>query len=725
MLADAMAAIDLYIKDFEQNQAGNMEITYFGGAMETAFVEWKEVDKATGYNVYYKEKGASDTAYTKIDDMLIREYPDNYRADILGLKAGTYDIKVVAVVDGNETNSFGLVQTDVIAHDRSGYGFVNGTSSGAYNDDGTLKSNAVVLYVTENNKDTISLDVTGATSSPCVGVQQIIEGFKKGNDNRPLNIRFIGNISDFAYMNKGDLLVDGCTNGITIEGVGEDATANGWGLRIKGSSNVEVRNIGFMNCNSSEGDSIGLQQDNDHIWVHNCDIFYGDAGSDADQVKGDGALDTKKSTYVTHSYNHFWDTGKSNLQGMKSESVDNYITYHHNWYDHSDSRHPRIRTCTVHIYNNYFDGNAKYGVGVTMGSSAFVENNYFRNVKNPMLSSLQGTDALGEGTFSGEAGGIIKSYGNVIVGGEPVITYQENNTSFDVYEASSRDEQIPSSVKTLSGGTTYNNFDTSSNFYTYQVDTAEEAKIKVEKYAGRLNGGDFQYEFDDSIEDTNYAVIDKLKQMLVNYKTSLVRVLGDTSTSGGSGGNTGGGDVTPEEPEQTLTALDVIALIEALPNASDVTSSHRSQINACKTAYDSLDTTEQAKVTNVDKLNACLDALAALPQTAEILTFDTGSQGDNPFFTVSGNLKSGIASKVYNGVTYSTALKLESSTSIKFTLNGTATVTLVTDTPSKKIKINGQSYTTDANGVLVVENLVGDITITKGDTLNLYVLFVE
>ena len=72
---------------------------------------------------------------------------------------------------------------------------------------------------------------------------------------------------------------------------------------MKNCSNVEVRNIGFMNCNSSEGDDCGLQQGNDHIWVHNCDFFYGDAGSDADQVKGDGALDTKTSTYVTHSYN--------------------------------------------------------------------------------------------------------------------------------------------------------------------------------------------------------------------------------------------------------------------------------------------------------------------------------------------------------------------------------------------------------------------------------------
>ena len=53
-----------------------------------------------------------------------------------------------------------------------------------------------------------------------------------------------------------------------------------------------------MNCNSTAGDNIGMQQDNDHIWVHNCDLFYGNAGSDADQIKGDGALDNKTSTYI-------------------------------------------------------------------------------------------------------------------------------------------------------------------------------------------------------------------------------------------------------------------------------------------------------------------------------------------------------------------------------------------------------------------------------------------
>ena len=150
-------------------------------------------------------------------------------------------------------------------------------------------------------------------------MQNIITAYKKNKEKRPLCLRFIGNITDPADMPKGDLMIDTAKAGITVEGIGTDTVFNGFGLVMKNCSNVEVRNIGFMNCNSSEGDDCGLQQGNDHIWVHNCDFFYGDAGSDADQVKGDGALDTKTSTYVTHSYNHFWDNGKCNLQGMKSE----------------------------------------------------------------------------------------------------------------------------------------------------------------------------------------------------------------------------------------------------------------------------------------------------------------------------------------------------------------------------------------------------------------------
>lgn len=215
----------------------------------------------------------------------------------------------------------------------------------------------------------------GATTT-ATGIQEILNAYKKGYDSRPLAVRFIGTITDPAVTEGGDLLLSGNSDskrlscGITLEGIGEDATIRGFGIRAKNISSLEIRNLAVMLVDSGEGDNYSLQQSCDHVWVHNCDSFYGLAGSDADQAKGDGALDCKKSTYVTFSYNHFWDNGKCNLLGLSEETTDGlYITYHHNWYDHSDSRHPRVRFYSAHVYNNYYDGNAKYGIGATRGCS--------------------------------------------------------------------------------------------------------------------------------------------------------------------------------------------------------------------------------------------------------------------------------------------------------------------------------------------------------------------
>ena len=534
---DASAAVESSVKFIKS-----------AGYGEGIYATWATVSGASGYNVYVDGK--------KLDNMLIRQYPGYVRADAPGLKAGSHTLKVVPVISGREDSSKAAeITASAYAHDRSGYGFVNGSSSGAYNNDGTLKSNAAVIYVTNATKDTVTVtlpDKKGGNVS-LQGVQNIITNLKGNSKVGPVCIRFIGNIEDPANMPKGDLLVDGVTCGLTVEGIGSDATFNGFGLVLKGSSNVEVRNIGFMNCNSSEGDDCGLQQANDHVWVHNCDFFYGDAGSDADQKKGDGALDTKKSTYVTHSYNHFWDNGKCNLQGMKDETVENYVTYHHNWYDHSDSRHPRIRTCTVHCYNNYYDGNAKYGIGAALGCSAFVENNYFRNCKLPMIIASQADDFDSEGksTMSGETGGMIKSYGNKIVGAQSYVTYQQNNTDFDAYEASSRGEKVPSSAKAKSGGAVYSNFDTASDFYKYTVESAEAVPASVTSKAGRVDGGDFKWTFDDSVDDKSSAVNDALKSALVSYKDKITAI--------GSGFKEDGSEVieTPTATAPVVTDIQV------------------------------------------------------------------------------------------------------------------------------------------------------------------------
>ncbi|MBP0967825.1 MAG: silent information regulator protein Sir2, partial [Oscillospiraceae bacterium] len=653
-------------------------LTKAEGWFETVYAEWTPVSGASGYNVYADGR--------QIDSMLIRQYNGYYRTDIPGLKAGSHTVRVVPLFSGSEDSSAAAEQTVTVrAYDRTGFGWVNGTSSGAYNEDGTLRSGAVVLYVTEDTKNTVSMDVTTdskGTKTTATGIQNILGAYQKGYESRPLDIRCIGNITDPSVLEGGDLLIKGngaskrLSCGITVEGIGTDTVFNGFGLRIANSSDVEVRNIGFMNCDSTEGDDVGLQQNNDHVWVHNCDFFYGDAGSDADQVKGDGALDTKTSTCITHSYNHFWDNGKCNLQGMKSESPDNYITYHHNWYDHSDSRHPRIRTCTVHIYNNYFDGNAKYGVGVTMGASAYVERNYFRNCPKPMMSSMQGTDAAGQGTFSGETGGIIKAYNNIMVNAKSYITWQRDPNSFDVYEVSSPEETVPENVRTISGGTSYVNFDNSSGMYSYSADAPADVPAVVTANAGRIQGGDFQWQFDNAKDDESYAVNTALKSALVNYKTSIVKI--------GSGAYVGTSD-----PVVTATT----PAVTTAPPASGTTTT----------------VTTQPQVS---------------PASLYVHNF-TENGKESSFYTISGNLSTSKGTASYNGLTLTQCLKMETATSISFTAPAQGKLTLVFGEAAATIKLDGTKITSDGSGIITADVSAGAHTLTKADSCNLFYMALE
>ena len=404
---------------------------------------------------------------------------------------------------------------------------------GAYNNDGTLKDGARVLYVTKDNAKTITCEVVydkKGKKQTFTGIQNILYAYQKGTDSTALAVRFIGMIPkdslDETLSNEG-LQIKGKsaynTLNITLEGIGDDATAWGFGFLVRNASSVEFRNFAIM---LNPDDCISIDTKNSHIWVHHMDFFYGNAGSDKDQAKGDGTVDLKgNSQYVTISYNRFWDTGKSSLCGMKGETGPNWIDYDHNWFDHSDSRHPRIRTMSVHVWNNYYDGVAKYGVGVTTGGCAFVDRNYFRNIKYPMLDSKQGTDAKGEGTFSGENGGMIKSYGNVFAEKSSkfsYITQNESATSFDAYEAKTVEEQVPDTYKAKVGATTYNNFDTDSSLmYSYDADDPLDIPALVTGFygAGRINHGDFKYTISG---DDNYSVDTTLKAALQNYKSTLI-----------------------------------------------------------------------------------------------------------------------------------------------------------------------------------------------------------
>ena len=555
-----------------ENPAGVIQITEAKGWQESAYLKWAPFEGASSYNVYVGDK--------KIDAQLIRQYKSYYRADVLGLKAGTYSVKVVPVnAEGTEIAGANTASNLVVkSYNREGFAHFKYDGVGAYNNDGTLKAGAKVLYITAKSAKTVSTTVNTGKLETITGLQSIIDAYSKGKDKTPIAFRFIGKVSlsdlDHTSSSAEGLQIKGAKMNMTFEGVGDDATVYGFGFLLRDAISVEFRNFAIMRCLD---DAMSLDTDNSHVWIHNMDLFYGKKGGAADQAKGDGTVDIKtNSQYITVAYNRFWDNGKASMCGMKSETGENWITYHHNWFDHSDSRMARVRTMSVHMYNNYYQHCDVYGIGATMGSSVFMESNYFDATKRPIMSSQQGTDAKGDGTFSGEAGGLIKAYGNVFANKPEnfsYIPYAENNTSFDAYEVSAPSEQVPSSVKTLVGGTSYNNFDTNSSLmYAYAADKAEDVPSIVEGFygAGRLNHGDIDFVIPDETVVTNghQQPWPALASLLDSYASGVVKVFGESnatgeggSTEGGStGGETGGsgegGSTGGSEGGSTVTPIE-------------------------------------------------------------------------------------------------------------------------------------------------------------------------
>lgn len=665
------------------NPAGVIQITEAKGWQESAYLKWAPFEGASSYNVYVDDK--------KIDAQLVRQYKSYYRADVLGLKEGTYSVKVVPVnAEGKEIAGANTASNLVVkSYNREGFAHFKYAGVGAYNNDGTLKAGAKVLYITAKTAKTVSTTVNTGKPETITGLQSIIDAYSKGKDKTPIAFRIIGkvNLSDLDHISSSaeGLQVKGAMMNMTFEGVGDDATVYGFGFLLREAVSVEFRNFAIMRCLD---DAMSLDTKNSNVWIHNMDLFYGKKGSAADQAKGDGTVDIKgDSKYVTVAYNRFWDNGKASMCGMKSETGENWITYHHNWFDHSDSRMARVRTMSVHMYNNYYQHNDVYGIGATKGSSVFMESNYFDAVKRPIMSSKQGTDAMGDGTFSGEDGGLIKAYGNVFANKPDnfsYITYANNNTSFDAYEVSAPSEQVPSSVKTLVGGTSYNNFDTNSSLmYAYAADKAEDVPAIVEGFygAGRLNHGDIDFVIPDETVVTNghQQPLPALASILDAYTSGVVKVFGESNATG-EGGSTEGGE-TGGSGEGSGSG------------------------EGGSTGGSTGGTEGGSTVTPIEGTVTCsftVNGKEAVPS--------------NSAFVLTGSAKSVKAEEtVIEGTTYSASLKMESNTEVSFTTSQKMTLYVYYGTSGTKtnVKVDGVKQT-GAPTTVVLE--AGAHKITKGDT---------
>lgn len=667
-----------------ENPAGVIQITEAKGWQESAYLKWAPFEGASSYNVYVDDK--------KIDAQLIRQYKSYYRADVLGLKAGTYSVKVVPVnAEGTEIAGANTASNLVVkSYNREGFAHFKYDGVGAYNNDGTLKAGAKVLYITAKTAKTVSTTVNTGKPEPVTGLQSIIDAYSKGKDKTPIAFRFIGKVSlsdlDHISSSAEGLQIKGAEMNMTFEGVGDDATVYGFGFLLREAVSVEFRNFAIMRCLD---DAMSLDTDNSHVWIHNMDLFYGKKGGAADQAKGDGTVDIKAdSKYITVAYNRFWDNGKASMCGMKSETGPNYITYHHNWFDHSDSRMARVRTMSVHMYNNYYQHCDVYGIGATMGSSVFMESNYFDATKRPIMSSQQGTDAKGDGTFSGEKGGLIKAYGNVFANKPEnfsYIPYSENNTSFDAYEVSDPSQQVPSSVKTLVGGTSYDNFDTNpSLMYAYAADKAEDVPSIVEGFygAGRLNHGDIDFVIPDETVVTNghQQPWPALASILDAYTSGVVKVFGESNATGEGGSTEGGSTGGSTEGGETGGSGE---------GGSTGGSTGGSEGGSTVT-----------------------------PIEGTVICSFAGGKASNSSFTVAGSFKNSKTGVTVDGNTYNDYLKIESSAgTVSFKTTAKMQMTCYTGDAKAKLKIDGTDVTGDTTkGIVTVTLEAGDHTIAKANS---------
>ncbi len=94
-------------------------------------------------------------------------------------------------------------------------------------------------------------------------------------------------------------------------------------------------------------------------------------------------------------------------------------------------------------------------------------------------------------------------------------------------------------------------------------------------------------------------------------------------------------------------------------------------------------------------------------------------------FTVSGNYSTSKGSATYDGKTYGTCLKMESATSVTFSVSKEMTMTLVFgDSETGSVKVNGTKLTSQTSQI-TTSLVPGDVVLTKADSRNLFLIILE
>eukprot|EP00727_Mastigamoeba_balamuthi_P012294 m51a1_g7688 hypothetical protein (459) ;mRNA; f:38065-39441 len=252
---------------------------------------------------------------------------------------------------------------------------------------------------------------------------------------------------------QGPLMVVDVNSDTSIIGVGTNAQIRQMNLRLKGASNVVIRNIEFeaprdyaTAWSSDDGwnaeyDSITVEAST-RLWFDHLTFSDGRfPDSQAGTYKGDhiqfhdGLLDMKKgSDFITVSNCVFADHDKTNLIGSsdsasKTDSGHLRITFYKNMWNNTASRAPRVRFGKVHLLGNYYKAGSDTGYFIGMGVKCAIlsEGNVFEASKDKViLKKFKGTTLKDVGSwFNGVAysSTIQKLAGSSSIGWSPSYVY--------------------------------------------------------------------------------------------------------------------------------------------------------------------------------------------------------------------------------------------------------------------------------------------------------------
>jgi pectate lyase len=234
----------------------------------------------------------------------------------------------------------------------------------------------------------------------------------------------------------------------TLFGLADDAVIRHGTLNLDGVSNVIVRNIRFEDSydffpawDGTDGDTGNWNSEydliqirgSDHVWIDHNSFTDGDRPDHLEpEVFGrpvqhhDGAVDiVNGSNFVTLSWNHVRDHDKTHLIGSSDSREEDRgklkVTLHHNFFENSGQRSPRVRFGQVHVFDNLYvsDGEPPYdhvyAIGLGFESAILSESNVFEMPggieQAEMLIDYKGERFRDEGSlYNGEPADLLDAF---------------------------------------------------------------------------------------------------------------------------------------------------------------------------------------------------------------------------------------------------------------------------------------------------------------------------